>query len=311
MNKKIIKLEPKLVYRLWGNELLNKTFNNYEINNPGEAWVVSAIDGTQSNVESENKMLLSDFFKQNKNFFNNYSSSNYPLLTKIISTSDDLSIQIHPGNNYAKKFNSYGKTECWYILDSKDGYIYLDQDKYLKEEDKIEFIKQNKCLDILDKIDVKPGEFYFIPAQKIHAIGKNVVLFELQQSSDITFRIDDFNRIDKSTNKLRQLHVNDAILALKSDENEIISKQENLDENNQILTNNDYFTLHKITNEGLNTYEFKNAMWLQVYVILGNGKIDNLKIIENDSFLMSSDYLKFNLSGCVTLMVSYVKKVIK
>lgn len=305
MNSKLIHLKPKLVYRLWGNDKLQNIFNDASVEHAGEAWIVSALAENSSTIKETNQDFL-DFFNNNRSFFDNYENKAYPLLTKIIATSQDLSIQVHPGDNYAQKFNSLGKTECWYIIDSQNGYIYLDSDKSTLE--RVNAIETNKTLDVLDKVEVKEGDFYFIPAQKIHAIGKNVVLFELQQSSDITFRIDDFNRIDKQTNQKRELHLKDAVNALMQKEKQIESKQDVSNVNNQILTDNEYFTLHKILNKASQDYIFDNARWIQIYVVKGSGSIDEHQIVQNDSIILKSGYNNFRLKGNVEIMLSYLKK---
>lgn len=304
-NEQIKFLKPKLVYRLWGNDKLNKQFGDESVNNPGEAWIISAINDNESNLLNSNESF-NDFFTNNKKFFDNYESDVYPLLTKIIATSQDLSIQVHPGNNYAKNFDSLGKTECWYVLDSQDGYIYTDANMPI--ENKVKAIKENDVMSVLNKWNVKEGDFYFINAQKIHAIGKNVKIFELQQSSDLTFRIDDFNRIDASTKRLRELHIDDACNAILSVEEQINTTKEVIDSNLELLTKNKYFSLFKLNNVETKDYEFNDARWIQVFVNKGKGTLNGVKICENNSLILHSDIKKLTISGDLQLMISYVNK---
>lgn len=305
MNKDFIFLKPKLVYRLWGNDVLNAKFKDNSVNCPGEAWIISAIKDDCSTL-SINNQSFDNFFKTNKEFFDNYHSDEYPLLTKVISTSADLSIQVHPGNNYAKQFNSLGKTECWYVLDSNQGYIYVDENK--SKEEKIEAIKNNNLKPVIRKWHVNKGDFYFIPAQTIHAIGKDVLIFELQQSSDLTFRIDDFNRIDATTGSIRQLHIEDAYKCIESQEQEITTTNKIINPNLQLLTCNEYFSLYKITNTLQNSYNFENSRWLQIYVVNGSATINGISVKENDSIVVNSSIKTLEVDGNVELMISFVNK---
>lgn len=170
-----------------------------------EDWIISAHQIGASTVKNTDGDL-SRFYLKNRHLFGENLPEEFPLLVKIIDTKDDLSIQVHPGDDYAmKQENSLGKTECWYILDANDTDIIAGQKKATREAFSSK-IKNNQTLDLLDIKPINKGDFFFIPAGCVHAIRKNTKLLEIQQSSDITYRLYDYERRDNQGN-LRELHI--------------------------------------------------------------------------------------------------------
>ncbi len=178
-----------------------------------EDWVVSGHKNGMGRVVSTDfeDMTVSELISKHPDIFNNQIDGQLPLLIKIIDAKDDLSVQVHPDDIYAQKYeNSLGKTECWYILDADEdsdiivGHSANDKNEMQKK------INDQKLLDILDVKKVKKGDFFYIPSGTVHAIRKNTKILEVQQSSDVTYRLFDYNRVQED-GSLRELHINKAL----------------------------------------------------------------------------------------------------
>ena len=218
-----IKFQPIFKEKIWGgNKLKSVLEKETDGESVGESWEISDIDGDTSivlngslkgeSLKSLLKAYTSDLIgKKNYSIF----GDKFPLLIKFIDAKTDLSIQLHPNDALAKKrHNSFGKTEMWYVMDAdKDSNLIvgfnqkMDSDKYLKH------LKNNTLTEILNFDRVKTGDTYFIEVGRVHAIGAGVMLAEIQQTSDITYRVYDWDRVDASGNS-RDLHNDLAIDAI-------------------------------------------------------------------------------------------------
>lgn len=305
MQYKILKLKPHFEYRVWANSNIKKDFNLVE-NQIGEAWIISALKDKASKIENAHYEDLYSFYNNEKNsyFFNNYNLKNeYPLLTKIIDAKDDLSVQIHPDDEYAKSFNSLGKTECWYILDTiENNHVILGHNAKNIDEFK-EKVENKQWNDLLKKKEIKKGDFVYVESTKIHAIKSNTLIFELQQSSDITYRVYDYDRLDKG--KPRELHLDQVYDLVKFPDRDTL--QTNISNKKDYLVANNLFNLKLIENKEVQEYEFENANWLQVSVIEGSGEVNDLEANKYDSFLIAFGE-KLKLKGNIKCLVSFVSK---
>ncbi len=219
-----IKFRPILKDKVWGGEKLKTRFNkSTNSNRVGESWEISGVkDNVSEAVNGIYKgMSLSEIQSKFKSDFigaENYNrfKNEFPLLIKYLDAKSDLSIQVHPDDRMAKKYHGgYGKTEMWYVMDhEQDAEIILGlKDK--NQENKIpQHITLNNIADVFEKEKVQKGDVYFIPAGKVHAIGAGVMVAEIQQTSDITYRIYDWDREDTCGNK-RELHTDLARQATK------------------------------------------------------------------------------------------------
>lgn len=207
----VVKLKPiKKVY-IWAGDKLSLAFNKGEKGEKiSETWELSFLDGNFSVIDSgdDSGRSLKEVVSAADLGKNLAKFAYFPLLIKFIDAGDNLSVQVHPDDLYALKHeHSLGKTEMWHVLDADPGcglYIGLNRDYSSKEiQDALE---NKKILDCLNFYEVKPGENYFIPSGTIHAIGKGVRVLEIQQSSNITYRLYDYDRVDSLGNH-RELHL--------------------------------------------------------------------------------------------------------
>ena len=217
-----LKFEPILKEKVWGGNKLAHFFGKQDLNKTGESWEISGVEGDVSVVANGNlkgESLSNLIHEYEAQFLGNrvFSTFGYsfPLLFKFIDAKDDLSVQLHPNDQLAKKHHdSFGKTEMWYVLQAEeDARIILGFNSSMNETKYVEKISENKITDILHSEHVKTGDSFLIEPGAVHAIGAGVVLAEIQQTSDVTYRIYDWDRpgID---GELRELHLDLAIEAI-------------------------------------------------------------------------------------------------
>ena len=218
-----LKFNPIVKDRLWGGDKLKRLFNKpSKTTTTGESWEISAVEGDVSIVSNGSlkgtslQELINDYGNEllGQSVVERFGND-FPILIKFIDAKKDLSIQLHPNDQLAKeRHNSFGKTEMWYIMDADPGAnLIIGFNNDVEKETYKESIKNNTLLDLLNYEEVKEGDTFFINTGKIHAIGAGVLLAEIQQTSDITYRVYDFNRKDRDGN-LRELHTDLAIDAI-------------------------------------------------------------------------------------------------
>ena len=276
--RKIYELIPPLKEYIWAGENLKK-YKNTELGKISESWELSFLKGDETKLIYDNQEITISEFIEKEEIKKYINSKLKNLLVKLIDSSQSLSIQVHPSDEYALKYeNSLGKTEMWIILETeKDSYINLGFNKDVLKSDFPELIKDDSILKCLNKIYVKPGDVYLIKPGTIHAIGKGITLLEIQESSKLTYRVYDFNRVDNSGNK-RELHVDKAMDVLNFSRLEV----KNLKEEKEIKT--DYFVVKSgVVNEEKEVEIFKASI---ITVIDGEGKIDELNVSKYKSYLI-------------------------
>lgn len=241
-------LQPSAIHKVWGGSRLAK-IKGIEMTSGreplGETWEISIHPNGPSFIEDH--VPLSNIL----------SSEQMPYLVKYIDTSDNLSVQVHPGDEFAKKYeNSKGKTECWIILDAKEGEgIYLGFKSGVTKESFEKGLKLNEDMSkFLKFYPVKTGDFFYIPAGTIHAIGKDVLLAEVQQNSGITYRVWDWNRVDDSGNP-RELHIDSALQVI--DFSEEFNRPENFKVTKDVLSKK-YFKLIEHSEFKVESYSIVN-----------------------------------------------------
>ncbi|PWG79077.1 type I phosphomannose isomerase catalytic subunit [Pararcticibacter amylolyticus] len=210
--------------KIWGGEkirtYLGKDYS--PLPNCGETWEISGVKSDVSVVENgplEGQSLaqLLEVHKEDlvgKSVYQRFGNE-FPLLVKFIDANDDLSIQVHPDDELARKrHNSFGKTEMWYVIEADPGATLISGfNQPVDEKVYLEKLNSGKLTDILNKEKVASGDVFFLPAGRVHTIGKGLLIAEIQQTSDITYRIYDFDRVDDQGNK-RDLHTEEALAAI-------------------------------------------------------------------------------------------------
>jgi mannose-6-phosphate isomerase len=218
-----LKFEPICLEKIWGGNRLKTLLNkNYDLKNCGESWEISGVEGNISVVANgflkgnDLSELIEIYMGElvGDKVYEKFGAE-FPLLIKFIDAQDDLSIQVHPNDELSKeRHNAFGKTEMWYVVDVAEGALInsgfnqpVDREKYL------EYLENGNLTDLLKYDEAKVGDVFFIPAGRVHAIGKGSLVAEIQQTSDVTYRIFDYNRKDNKGN-LRELHTDLALDAI-------------------------------------------------------------------------------------------------
>jgi len=235
MNTKLypIKFTPILKDKIWGGNKLKSTLNKQsELDSLGESWELSGVEGDISvvangflagnNLQEIIEIYMGDLVGES--IYSKFGIE-FPLLFKFIDANDDLSIQVHPDDKLSKeRHNAFGKTEMWYVLQAEpkskliSGFV-----KESTKEEYLEALNNGKLMSLLKSHEVSEGDTFFIPAGDVHAIGAGVLLAEIQQTSDVTYRIYDYDRKDNSGNT-RALHTDLALDAIDyKDTNEKVS----------------------------------------------------------------------------------------
>ena len=207
-------LEPVFKEMIWGGTALRELFH-YDIpgDKTGECWAVSAHKNGDCTVHTKtvseyDGKTLSALWTENKELWGKSGEKPvFPLLTKIISAEEDLSIQVHPDDEYAKAHEngSLGKTECWYILDAKEGATIVIGHNAKDREELRRMVEERRFKELIKEIPIKKGDFLFIEPGTVHAIKAGTVLLETQQNSDITYRLYDYDRLQNGMP--RELHL--------------------------------------------------------------------------------------------------------
>lgn len=252
-----LKFETIYKDKIWGGQkiktVLNKDFG--DLPNCGETWEISGVKGNIS-VVSEGALagkdlqsLLQEFRGKlvGKSVYNKFMNE-FPLLVKFIDANDDLSVQVHPDDELAaKRHDSFGKTEMWYVFQAdENATLNAGFNRPLTKEQYLEHFNKGQLMDILNIEKVKADEVFFLPAGRVHYIGKGCLLAEIQQSSDVTYRIYDFDRKDAEGNT-RELHTEDSIDAIDFTHHDTYKSNYEDKENEVVkLVSCEYFTTNKL-----------------------------------------------------------------
>lgn len=317
MNEKkreILFLDPVCKHNIWGGSRLREEFGYPEEGDDiGECWGISAHpngDGTVRNGAFAG-MKLSEIWEKHPEFFGNLDYDRFPLLTKIIDARDDLSIQVHPDDDYAKanENGSFGKTECWYVMDCpKDAKLVIGHHANTKEE-LTEMIRQGSWKELIREIPVKKGDFIQIDPGTVHAIKGGLLILETQQNSDITYRVYDYDRL--SDGKPRELHVEKSIdvieVPAKSVEDSVKSAlglpQNQLNE----LYSCKYYSVFQMDVNGNAEFE-QNYPFLLLSVLEGNGTINGQAVKKGDHLILPCNFGKVEMQGKMSMIVSTTEK---
>ncbi len=307
-----MKFRPILKSAIWGGEkILSYKSLQSEQSQIGECWELSGVQGCESIVANGKLegLTINDLLKLygpeligqvNYNRFSN----KFPLLIKFIDANSDLSIQVHPNDTIAaERHNSNGKTEMWYVVDAeKNAKLRSGFVKAITPEEYVDCVNNNTIADIIKEYEVEQGDFFYLPAGAVHSIGAGCFVAEIQQTSDITYRIYDYNRTDDKGNR-RELHTEQSIAAIDFD----CSKQYRKFYDRQVtdqpveVVRCPYFTtsvLHLTKPISLDYHE------LDSFVILictsGDALVNDVEVRQGDTLLLpaTTDHVDIQTSEC-------------
>lgn len=309
--REILFMKPVFKSMVWGGERLRTEFG-YDIpdDHTGECWAISAHPNGDCLIKNGTYAgkSLSWLWENKRELFGNRTEDKFPLLVKIIDAKADLSIQVHPDDKYAfkKENGALGKTECWYILDcKKDGQIVIGHNAKDKDE-LIQMIEQKRWNELIRVRPVKKGDFFQITPGTVHAIKAGTMLLETQQSSDITYRLYDYDRLDNG--KPRQLHIKESIDVIRCPHEDVPAEGSIIrNEASEIrkLIRCRFYTVKKISLWGEQEL-VQDRDFMNVSVIAGKGEIDGTGISRGDHFILPYGYGRFAIKGDMELIISYV-----
>ncbi|WP_078378843.1 mannose-6-phosphate isomerase, class I [Sutcliffiella halmapala] len=311
----VIFLEPVFQERIWGGTKLATEFG-YEIpsNLTGECWAVSGHPNGQSIVKNGPfaGKSLGELYTEKHELFGNHSSDKFPLLTKILDANQDLSVQVHPNDEYANTYENgeLGKTECWYVIDCVDGAEIIFGHTAQTKEEFVSKVENGEWDELLTRVKVQPGDFFYVPSGTIHALCAGVLILETQQSSDTTYRVYDYDRRDKEGNE-RELHIEKSI-AVSTIPHENVNVAPKVKELEGATVTNyveeEYFTVYK-WNVQANFKAEQNKHFLIASVIEGEGELlttgGSYQLQKGDHFILPSGIGEFEVKGNIEVVVSH------
>ena len=308
-HQEILLLSGPLKETIWGSNYFKNELKITDNDSIGEMWSCSGYSSFSSIILNGlyKGKTLDEVFKNNKELFANLSGDKFPILIKLIATNDKLSIQVHPDDEYAlKNENSLGKFECWLILRKEEGAKLILGNKAKNKEEIKEYINNNHFEDLINEVDVNVGDVYVVNPGTIHGIGKGIILLEIQQSSDITYRFYDYNRLGLD-GLPRELHINKAldVVSVGNYKEKVININSS---DSNLVANNKYFNSIYLDING--EYEFNNDNEFEIVTSLMDKLIinDNYEVKYGESFIITSKAKKVILKGFGKIIITKANK---
>ncbi len=310
--KEILWMKPVFKQMIWGGNKLGSKWG-YEIpgENTGECWAVSAHPNGDCTIKEGTfaGKTLSQLWSEEPQLFGNAAGDRFPLLIKIIDANDDLSIQVHPDDTYAGKNEngSFGKTECWYILDAPEGATLVIGHNAKDRAELEDMIGSGRWEDFLREVPVKKGDFIQIDPGTVHAIKGGIEILETQQNSDITYRVYDYGRLQDG--KPRELHIEKSIdvitVPAKSVKESVINIATDAKNTMNELISCNYYRVWKLDVDG--SMEISQEYpFLIMSVVEGDGLINGQLIKKGDHFILPNGFGKAQLQGQMALIASTI-----
>ena len=293
---KIEKLVPFYQDYLWGGVKLKEKYNKTTEKTPcAESWELSFHKDGLTRVEDgrtlAERFSQKEFGEKAKNF------SFFPMLVKFLDAKQNLSVQVHSTDEYALKYeNSYGKTEMWYIVEAEEGAgVYLGFQKDVTKEEIEQAIQNGTLMRLLNFYEAKAGDCFFIPAGTAHAIGAGCLICEIQQNSNLTYRVYDYGR-KGADGKERELHVEKALKVAN------LSKFA-LSAFDGCLGECEYFHAEKLNVGGQAEIQVDKESFVCAICVQGEGELEGEKVLQGESFFIPADYGKVEFSGNMEILL--------
>ena len=305
----ILKLQPACKDYLWGGSKLREQYHvDSDLNPLAEAWVLSCHKDGPSvivNGEDAGKTLPEYIEKHGRSVLgtNCEKFEDFPILTKFIDAKGNLSIQVHPSNEYALEHEGqYGKTEMWYILEAEpNAFLYYGFKHEISTEEYKERIENNTLTEVLNAVPVKKGDMFFIPAGTLHAICEGIVIAEVQQNSNVTYRVYDYGRVG-ADGQPRQLHVQQALAVT-----ECVPPRSDWDFEGH-LVKCEYFTADVVDGEGKGSCgkdSFTSFLVVEGEGVLHCGE-ESMKLAKGDSLFLPAGSGDWSIVGGAKVLVTQV-----
>ena len=309
--KELLFMEPVFKQMIWGGNNLEKKFG-YPIpgNDTGECWAISAHpngDGKIADGKYKGR-YLSDLWDREKQLFGYAKGEVFPLLVKLIDAKEDLSIQVHPNDDYAreKEHGALGKQECWYIVDCKEDATIVIGHHAGNKEELARMIKEDRWKELIREIPIQKGDFFQIEAGTLHAIKGGTMILETQQSSDVTYRVYDYDRL--SNGKPRELHIEkslDVINCPHKDKNtrKTVEKKDGYER--EVLVSCPEYKVEHIVVNGTGQFEEEKPFAL-VSVLEGEGFFGKVPVKKGQHFIIPADFGPYVVKGNLEIIKSRI-----
>lgn len=286
---KITKTIPAFKDYIWGGSKLKTEFNKKtDLTVVAESWELAAHKDGTSGFEGES-FDLADLFENHRELIGTNADKfeRFPMIIKLIDAKNNLSVQVHPSDEYAlKNENSYGKTEMWYVVEAEPGAgLYVGFDRDVTEEEFRTLIAENRLQEVLHFIPVKPGEWFFIEAGTVHAIGKGVLIAEVQQNSNLTYRLYDYGRVG-ADGKPRELHVEKGVK---------VSKLTAYTPDKR--TSCEYFSCESVAISGEQSFVADKKSFVAFVIMDGGFAVEGKTYQKGDTVFIPAGYGKFTVKG--------------
>ncbi|MBR6873375.1 MAG: class I mannose-6-phosphate isomerase [Ruminococcus sp.] len=314
----IIRLEPAFKDYIWGGTRLRDDFKKKcDYDKVAESWELSCHkDGASVVATGEDKGLtLAQYIDKHGKAVLGTNCGRFeafPILIKLIDAKDNLSVQVHPDNEYAQRVEGeYGKTEMWYVVDCDEGAELLYGFKHeISKEEFAERIKNNTLLEVTDNVPVHRGDVFFIEAGTLHAIGKGILIAEIQQNSNTTYRIYDYGRVGKD-GKPRELHIEKAQDVTKlapAKQYPDTPAEQHEGYTSKLLASCEYFTTYVLDITGEAQLEADGASFNSLLILEGEGTAGEVEFKKGDSIFVTAGTGKYTVKGNCRAILTKIDK---
>lgn len=307
-----VKLKPACKDYIWGGTRLKNEFKKgLNLEKVAESWELSAHKDGESAISGGafDSLTFCQYIDKNGRECIGKNAEQFeffPILIKLIDAADNLSVQVHPSDDYALKYEGeYGKTEMWYVVDcEKDAFLYYGFSKPITKDDFKTRIENNTLLEVLNKVKIKKGDVFFIESGTIHAIGKGAFICEVQQNSNKTYRVYDYDRRDKNGNA-RELHIEKAL-----DVTTLAPAKEYKTGDTKILAKCKYFTVEKFDSAKGSEIALSKDCFRSLIVLSGEAELKvgdtKMQIKKGDSIFIPAQDGMAEVTGICEAIISYV-----
>ena len=309
--KTLLRMEPVFQEKIWGGDRLRTVFN-YPIpsDKTGECWAISGHpngDCHLKNPEFAGK-TLGQLWQERRDLFGNLPGDTFPLLIKIIDAKDDLSIQVHPDDAYAAvhENGALGKTECWYVLDCDPGTTIVIGQNAKTREEMAQMVEQKRWMELIRQVPIAKGDFFQINPGCLHAIKGGTLILETQQSSDVTYRFYDYDRL--SDGKPRPLHIQQSLAVTQVPYQSGEPAQETWTAGDASITRLvtcQYYTVCRMVLNGSVTMNWDQP-FVNVSFLDGSGVMDGQTVAKGDHLIIPAGYGTMEITGNLELIYSHV-----